>query len=211
MRRLAVVGVTVLMLSGCSQLGGEAENEEIPPKPLAKELCDAIGAVRIEKIAPNAKTTQAKDITGFGTTAGIADASCDAVGGAILRVVYKRYGQTAGQTPAERVTEAVGKSCDDMRSGRWAEEKARFNPGFRADPMDPPGTGGKGTCKISGRYDLVKEPHAKASVVFGLKGDLVEVELSKELSESAELNDNLVKLMGSEITMLAVDLFDAKL
>ena len=208
MRRLAVVGVTVLMLSGCSVVGG---NEETPPKPLAKELCDAIGAERIEKIAPSAKTTQAKDITGIGASAGIADASCDAVGGAILRVVYKRYGQTSGQTPAERVTQAVDKNCDDMRSGRWTEDQVKLNPGFRADPMDPPGTGGKGTCKISGRYDVLKKPHAKVSLVFGLKGDLVEVGLSKELSESAVLNENLVKLMRTEVTTLAVDLFDAKL
>lgn len=210
MRRLAVLGVTVFLLSGCSLIGGD-ENEEIPPKPLAKELCDAIGAEGIEKIAPNAKTTQAKDITGIGSSAGIADASCDAVGDSILRVVYKRYGQTLSDTPAERVKQAVDKKCDDMQSGRWAEEQSMFNPGFRADPMEPPGTGGKGTCKISGRYDVLKKPHAKVSLVFGLKSDVVEVDLSRELSESAELNDNLVKLMSGEVTLLAIDLLDAKL
>lgn len=211
MRRSAVLGMTVLVLSGCSQAGGSVKNEEIPPKPLAKELCDAIGAERIERIVPGAKTTQAKDVTGVGALAGIADASCNAQGAAFLRVVYKRYGQTASQTPAERVTQAVDKSCDDMRSGRWAVEQARFNPGFRADPMDPPGTGVKGTCKISGRYDVVTKPHAKVSLVFGLKGEMVDIGLSKELSGSAELDGSLVKLMGTELTMLAIELVDGRL
>jgi hypothetical protein len=211
MRRLAVLGATVLMLSGCSLVGGSPRNERIPPKPLAKELCDAIGAERLEKIAPGAKTTQTKDISGLGEAAGVADAWCHAMGDAVLQVVYTRYGQTPAQTPAQRVMEAVDEECDDMRSGRWAEDQAKFNRGFRADPMEPPGTDAKGTCKISGRYDVLTKPHAKVSLVFGLKGDMVEIGLSKELSGSAELHHSLVKQMGTELTMLATDLLDGRL
>jgi hypothetical protein len=211
MRRLAVLGATLLVLSGCSLVGGSSRNEEIPPKPLAKELCDAIGAERLEKIAPGAKTTQTKDITGLGESAGVADASCDAMGDVVLRVVYTRYGQTRTQTPAQRVTKKVDKLCDDMRSGTWAGDQEKFNRGFRADPMEPPGTGTRGTCKISGRYDVLTKPHAKVSLVFGLKGDMVDIGLSKELSGSAELDDNLVKLMGTELTMLAIELLDGRL
>src|SRR6185312_3678475 len=80
MRRPVALGMAVLMLGGCSLLGGDPRNEEIPPRPLSQELCDAIGTERIEKITPNAKTTQAKDITGMGASAGVVDASCDAMG-----------------------------------------------------------------------------------------------------------------------------------
>jgi hypothetical protein len=158
MRGLVALGLTALVLGGCSSVDW---HEVRKPQRLTSTLCDAIGIDKLRALVPDGKVEQylgADD----NLVDDLADAGCNVSvandrGWGDVRILVRRAGQTRTSTAREYAESLVDDECAKISAPTWKDGMAEHYEEFVAGPPTEPTGVGDEACMITGVHTIIDD------------------------------------------------------